>query len=121
MDDSDGQLHTRAKGRAGEDVAVEYLTGIGYTIVERNFQTRAGEIDCIARDKSGVLVFVEVKTSWGPSFVHPFHKINYQKQRTIATMARIYRARYRVSGPCRFDAIAIVGNKIEHLRNAFLV
>ena len=48
-------------GRRGEDAACSYLLRHGYSIVERNYRCRRGEIDIIAA-KDGGAVFVEVKT-----------------------------------------------------------
>lgn len=47
-------------GRYGEDAAARYLESLGMTVLERNYRTREGEIDIIARD-GDVVVFVEVK------------------------------------------------------------
>lgn len=49
-------------GKSGEDMACEYLVNKRFTIIERNFRKKWGEIDIIAKDLKGVLVFVEVKT-----------------------------------------------------------
>ena len=49
-----------ASGAAAEALAAEFLTQRGLTIVARNFRTRFGEIDLVARDH-GTLVFVEVR------------------------------------------------------------
>lgn len=49
-------------GRSGEDIACEYLVRKGFRILERNFRRTYGEIDVIARERTGTLVFVEVKT-----------------------------------------------------------
>jgi putative endonuclease len=46
----------------GEQLAVEHLRRLDFVIVERNVRTRFGEIDLIAVDGKGALVFVEVKT-----------------------------------------------------------
>lgn len=48
-------------GSLGEDESVKFLKKEGYKIVERNFSSKAGEIDVIATENN-VLVFVEVKT-----------------------------------------------------------
>ena len=48
-------------GRNGEDAAVDHVMSLGYRILERNFKTRVGEIDIVARDGED-LVFVEVKS-----------------------------------------------------------
>lgn len=52
---------TQKIGEKGEDFAEMFLVKHGFRIIERNFTTRHGEIDIIAR-KSGILHFIEVKT-----------------------------------------------------------
>lgn len=54
-------MNNKEIGYAGESLACAYLERKGYSIMERNYRTRAGEIDIIAR-KGGKLAFVEVKT-----------------------------------------------------------
>ena len=44
-------------GDFGEDFAADYLCQNGYSILERNYQTKSGEIDIIARNDKAV-VFV---------------------------------------------------------------
>jgi putative endonuclease len=114
-------IDTHAKGNAGEDRAAAYLLGKGYSIVCRNYRSRRGEIDCIARDPDGTLVFVEVKSSISVSCGSPFFWITPAKQRTLFAMARQYLSEHGLTAtPCRFDAIAITRGNIEHLRNAFI-
>ena len=48
-------------GQVGEDVACRFLVKQGFSLVERNYQKKWGEIDVIAR-KGKILHFVEVKT-----------------------------------------------------------
>ena len=48
-------------GKLGEDLACEYLVNNGFTIIERNFRKPWGELDIIAKDPEGTLVFIEVK------------------------------------------------------------
>ena len=38
----------KKKGEYGENIAVNYLIGKGFKIIERNYGTRDGEIDIIA-------------------------------------------------------------------------
>ena len=114
-------MDTRKKGSSGEDQAVDYLLSNGYTIITRNYQSRKGEIDCIAESPDGHLVFIEVKAGRSTSSGHPFYWINKSKQKKIVSMAKLYLFEHEISNkPCRFDAIAIVNGKIEHLKNAFL-
>lgn len=51
----------RSIGRVGEDVACNFLKKRGFTIIERNYWRKWGEIDVIA-EKKNVLRFVEVKS-----------------------------------------------------------
>lgn len=47
-------------GRLGEDIATKYYLDLGYSVLERNYKVREGEIDIVAK-KGDDLVFVEVK------------------------------------------------------------
>ena len=47
-------------GEIGENVAVHFLQTKGYSIVERNYTKKWGEIDIVAQ-KEGILHFIEVK------------------------------------------------------------
>ena len=51
---------SRRRGRAAESLAVLYLRGKGYRILERNWRSAMGEIDILAR-KAKVLALIEVK------------------------------------------------------------
>ncbi|OPA74962.1 hypothetical protein BFG05_06865 [Campylobacter pinnipediorum subsp. pinnipediorum] len=50
-------------GKTSEDKACEYLKGLGFKILERNFHSKFGEIDIIAIDENSIVSFVEVKAS----------------------------------------------------------
>ena len=49
-----------ARGRAGEEAGAAWLAERGWTIVERNFRSRMGEVDIIA-SRGETLAFCEVK------------------------------------------------------------
>jgi len=49
-------------GRMGEDIAARWLIQKGFAIVEQNYLKKWGEIDIVARGKSGKIHFVEVKS-----------------------------------------------------------
>ena len=57
---------TRAQGTRGEDLALEFLIGQGYDLVQRNWRSRSGELDLVMRD-GDCLVIVEVKARRGDS------------------------------------------------------
>ena len=109
-------------GQQGEDRAAKYLVKQGYKILERNYRTRAGEIDLIALDR-GEVVFVEVKTRTSNAFGAPELAVTPQKQQRMikAALGYIkYKKLHQV--PCRFDVVAISAAKeqeVELIRNAF--
>ena len=72
----------RAQGDAAEERACRHLEGSGFTIVKRNFRTRGGEIDIVAR-KGDVLVFVEVRSREVPGFGTPEESVTPAKRRRI--------------------------------------
>ncbi len=53
---------TSITGAIGEGHACDFLIKKGYKILERNYWKPWGELDIIAKDHEGVLVFVEVKS-----------------------------------------------------------
>ena len=53
-------VNKRAAGADKEQLAARYLVDNGYTVLERNFRNKTGEIDIIAK-KDNYIVFVEVK------------------------------------------------------------
>ena len=115
------QKDTCRKGREGEEEAADYLVSQGYSIVSRNYRTNRGEIDCIARDPLGVLVFVEVKCAKSSALGSPAFWVTRPKQLKIARLARQYLAEHGLKNQrCRFDVITIYKGKLDHIRNAFL-
>lgn len=114
------ELSTRDKGDAGEDAAVEYLLSNGYSVINRNYRSKKGEIDCIAKDENDVMVFIEVKSAKSLSFGNPVLWVTPAKQKTIIRMAQQYLFEHRIkSVKCRFDVITVIGNNIKHIKNAF--
>lgn len=112
-----------SSGAAGEDFAVEYLKKHGFEILRRNFHSRFGEIDIIARDVR-YLVFAEVKTREKDSLVDPLEAVTVSKQRKIIRTAQIYLQRYPEDLQPRFDVAAVitvhgVPQNLRYLENAF--
>jgi putative endonuclease len=115
--------HRQAFGKRGEDLACEELTRRGYSIVDRRFRTRCGELDIVAKD-GDVVVFVEVKARSGCGFGAPFESLTWQKRRRLSAMAESYLFLKRLSGvACRFDVVSILesrgGCTVELIRGAF--
>ncbi|MCI8429111.1 MAG: YraN family protein [Lachnospiraceae bacterium] len=113
-------MNRRQTGTAYEELAARRLSDQGYEILERNFYCRQGEIDLIARD-GGYLVFIEVKYRRDLQSGHPLEAVGTYKQRRIARAAVYYCHSHGISDSqaCRFDVISILGNEIEHVKNAF--
>ncbi|MBR6153269.1 MAG: YraN family protein [Treponema sp.] len=114
---------TAQKGREGEEKAVSYLESKGYTIQDRNFRIRGGEIDIIAT-KDDILVFVEVKSLPNGNTEILSHELNFRKQQKIIETAKFYLEKYRQynSRVIRFDVLAIDVPGLEpvhHIVNAF--
>jgi putative endonuclease len=110
-------------GAQGEEIAVRFLAKKKYTIVQRNYRCRYGEIDIIARRKK-ILIFVEVKTRRSYAFGSPLEAVSLKKQRAISAGAQEYMQHAGLShSAARFDVIAILlkgdAREIEHIENAF--
>ncbi len=109
-------------GREGEDLAAEFLKKHGYKILDRNYHTRAGEIDIIALH-DGAVVFVEVKTRTSDRYGAPELAVNQQKQRRMVRAALGYIKYKKIHQvPCRFDVVTITGEggrELELIENAF--
>lgn len=110
----------RRLGAAYEERAAEYLQGLGYRILERNFRCRLGEIDLIA-EEGGVLVFLEVKYRKNDRYGTPAEAVTPAKQRTICRVADYYRMSRHIpeSRSCRFDVAAILGEQVQVYKDAF--
>ncbi|HID32359.1 MAG TPA: YraN family protein [bacterium (Candidatus Stahlbacteria)] len=115
-------MSQRDKGQRGEDSAVGYLKRHGFEILLRNFRTRRGEIDIIARNKEGIR-FIEVRMRKDDSLVLPQETIIKKKKKRIISAAREYLSKEHLFGKedCHFDVIAIDGDDIDYIPDAFSV
>jgi putative endonuclease len=117
-----GRDGRRTLGCAGEELACGELRRRGYEILARQFRTRWGEIDIVARD-GATLVFVEVKARAGQEFGGGAAAVTWRKQRRIARVALQFLARYgRQDVPCRFDVVVVTPGpepRVEVYRHAF--
>ena len=109
-------------GRFGEQLALEYLNSKGYTIIEKNYRNKIGEVDIIVYDKD-ILVFVEVKTRMGNHFGHAYESVDSRKQKKIANTALMYLQKNKLHDvQVRFDVIEVYPVEkeiINHFKNAF--
>jgi putative endonuclease len=110
-------------GTWGEREAESYLIGQGFEILARNYRSRYGEIDLVAR-KGSLIACVEVKTR-RTSYFPIALVVTPQKQKKIVTTAKIFLSEHKLSNVvCRFDVATIEKGDhgvalITYLENAF--
>ena len=95
-------------GRRGERIACRLLKNLGLSIITRNYRTRRGEIDIVARD-GVILCFVEVKTRRRSQHARPGEMVTNKKQTKIIHAARQYI--HRLGNPrllYRFDIVELI-------------
>ena len=115
--------NNRKIGAEKEAFVCKWLEKQGYSIVERNFRCRSGEVDIVARENR-YLVFIEVKYRRGTKCGDPSEAVDYRKQQTISKVASFYLLRhgYTENIPVRFDVVSVSGTDtvgVMLYRNAF--
>lgn len=114
-------MNTRSQGNLGEDRAQEFLTSKGFKILTRNFRSKFGEIDIIAKDKN-CIVFIEVKMRSSNVFGTPREAITSKKLEKIALTAAFYLKSINAEkSQYRIDAIEVEQNSdqfhFNHIEN----
>ena len=94
-------------GRNGEQLATDWLQAAGFRVLERNWRYGRREIDIIAC-KSGVLHFIEVKTSRGETFGMPELRVTRSKFRSLCCAAEAYLEEQPQCKQVQFDIVAII-------------
>jgi putative endonuclease len=114
-----GPPTTIHRGNAGEEQAATYLENVGLHIIERNFKTKLGELDIIARE-GPTLVFVEVRSRSTTTFGSAVEAVNHHKQRRVSRLAwqyiKVRRPRFETA---RFDVVGITAGDLVHIRDAW--
>lgn len=126
-----GELSPHDLGRRGEDAAVSSLLARGWQILARNWRCTEGEVDIIAKDPDGELVFVEVKTRSAskPGVVQdheiiPEEAVDEAKRARYARCASLFLRSAPYFDRVRFDVIGITATKpgwahLHHIGGAF--
>lgn len=115
-------MNSSSVGSNGEELATVFLKGLGYKILQRNFHSRLGEIDIIAKDKNQI-VFVEVKSRKKFDFGQPAESINSKKLQAMIKTGQYYLLVNKITdADYRFDAVEVFlnnfgSNKINHIKN----
>lgn len=112
-------------GGLGEQLAAEYLSGLGWTIVARNWRCDQGEIDIAALEPASgppIAVVVEVKSRSGLGFGSPLEAITADKLRRLNRLAVIWASQLDVPHRgLRVDALGVLklagqAPSFEHVR-----
>jgi putative endonuclease len=118
------RTRSRRLGNFGERVAASHLESKGYSILERNWSTREGEIDLIAR-RGEDLVFVEVRSRRGRSMGLPEESITGRKATHVRAAAAAYLQEHPEAPPNpRIDVVVLELDakgrvlRVEQLENA---
>ena len=105
-------------GAQAEEVAARFLCDKGLQVIARNYRTRLGEIDVIARDGE-VLVFVEVRLRSRDDYGGAVESVDGRKRHRIALAAHGYLGQLGQEPPCRFDVITVEGRRVHWIPAAF--
>jgi len=101
-------------GQKGEEIAAFYLANHGYTIIERNFKKRYGDIDIVAK-KGETLIFVEVKTRKTNAYGLPVEAITPWKLRNLLKYVEYYKLVKNLSDvSMRIDLISVSFHSKNH-------
>jgi putative endonuclease len=113
------------KGERGELEALAHLQRHGLRLVRRNYRVArgpgapGGEVDLVMREPDGTLVFVEVRLRTGAAQGGAAASVGRAKQRRVIHAARHYLLQLPALPPCRFDVVAIDGERLQWIRAAF--
>jgi putative endonuclease len=114
----------RVVGQNGEDAVARWYTAAGYTVLDRNWRVREGELDLVVRDAS-TIAFCEVKTRRGEAFGLPVEAVTARKRQRLRLLAGRWLDTHDGAAPSlRFDVASVRpdgrgGWDVEMLANAF--
>jgi putative endonuclease len=112
-------------GRTGEALAQRYLEARGLRLLERNYRVargrsrQGGEIDLILLDTDGTLVFVEVRVRRSEIGGGAAASVDGPKRGRLVYAAQTYLSQLSRVPPCRFDVVAVDGERVQWLKAAF--
>ncbi len=111
------------RGVIGERIAAAYLRCKGFSLVERNYRSRFGEIDVIMR-RGDTVLFVEVKTRGKDPLGTPAEAVDFYKQKRLIKTAEFYIIERRLGDvDIRFDVVEVelyrFHLRVRHIENAF--
>ncbi len=112
----------RIFGDFGEKIAAEFLSKNGYTIIDKNFSCKYGELDIICSKFSKKfnreeMFFVEVKTRTNKQNpIYPENAVNFYKKERLQKTAEIYLNRNNLRRVFySFSCVAIIVDNDKNL------
>lgn len=113
-------MNKRRIGSDKEELAEAYLKEKGVKIVCRNYRVRQGEIDLIGWEKN-TLLFIEVKYRKNNKAGSALEAVGYAKKKQISRVSLFYlnQKRLGMNISMRYDVVAIDGEVITWVKNAF--
>lgn len=111
--------NTRDRGKKAEEFAINFLQSKNYKIIDKNYHSRFGEIDIIAK-KGSYIHFIEVKYRKNTLNGYPREAVSKSKQKKIKLTSLTYIQEKCLSdSDFSFDVIEIIGKDINFIKNAF--
>ncbi|MHC9509883.1 YraN family protein [Kangiella sp. M94] len=117
-------MSTRQRGEKVELFAENHLKQQGLKLIEKNYNSRYGEIDLIMMEHR-TLVFCEVRFRANTSYGSGAETVNLKKQQKIIKTAQLYLQAHKKmqQHDCRFDVVSVTlaaqEPLIEWHKNAF--
>jgi len=105
---------SRSKGNLAEEKACDFLCQNDFVIVDRNFYSRFGEIDIIAK-KDEVLHFIEVKS--GLDYESAIQNITPAKLNKIIKTLHVYMKKNNLENEFMLDAIVVTPLDVQMIEN----
>jgi putative endonuclease len=94
-------------GKAGEQMAVEWLIQHGFQLISRNWKFARYEVDIIA-SREGILHFIEVKSRHDDVFGKPEDWVNRKKGRHLLTAGVAFQEKYPDWNLVQYDILSIL-------------
>jgi putative endonuclease len=94
-------------GKAGEQMAAEWLVRHGFQLISRNWKFARYEVDIIA-SREGVLHFIEVKSRHDDAFGKPEDWVNRKKGRHLLTAGEAFQEKYPDWKLVQYDILSIL-------------
>lgn len=119
-------MDRHAAGRKAEEIAADFLSAHGLELLQRNYRSRRGELDVVARERD-VLVIAEVRTRSSEDYGGAAASVGARKRGRIvrASMQLLQQRKDLAKLPVRFDVLVVSeletdAPRVEWIKHAFL-